>query len=87
MKVIENLEIKTIDIVVQNSIAKKSTINTNDSISYVNLQGFKESNKSEFIQKELIGEKLPWLPIAISNIKRKLLNNCHNIKPEFLNPF
>lgn len=49
MKVIENLEIKTIDIVVQNSIAKKSTINTNDSISCVNLQGFKESNESEFI--------------------------------------
>lgn len=43
--------------------------------------------KVSLYNKELIGEKLPWLPIYISNTNRKLLNNCHNIKPEFLNPF
>lgn len=43
--------------------------------------------KVSLYNKELIGEKLPWLPIAISNTKRKLLNYCHNIKPEFLKAF
>lgn len=87
MKVIENLEAKTIDNVVQNSISNKSTIDTDDSTSYVNLHGFVESHQSQVIPKELVGEKLPWVHIAISNAKRQLLNSYHNIKPEFLQAY
>ena len=35
----------------------------------------------------MIGEKLPWVHIAISNAKRQLLNSYHNIKPEFLQAY
>ena len=87
MKVIDDLKAKTIDEVVQNSVSEKSTLHTDDSTSYVNLHGFVESRQSEVIPKDKIGEKLPWVHIAISNAKRQLLNSYHNVKPEFLQAY
>ena len=87
MKVIDDLKAKTIDEVVQNSVSEKSTLHTDDSTSYVNLHGFVESRQSEVIPKDKIGEKLPWVHIAISNAKRQLLNSYHNVKPEFLKAY
>lgn len=87
MKVIEDLKAESIDRVVQNAVSEKSSLHTDDSTSYVNLHGFVESHQSEVIPKELIGEKLPWVHIAISNAKRQLLNSYHNIKPEFLQSY
>lgn len=87
MKVIEDLKAKTIDEVVQNAVSEKASFNTDDSTSYVNLNGFVESHQSEVIPKEKIGEKLPWVHIAISNAKRQLINSYHNVKPEFLQAY
>jgi transposase-like protein/predicted RNA-binding Zn-ribbon protein involved in translation (DUF1610 family) len=87
MKVIDNLKKETIDEVVQNTISSKSSLHTDDSTSYVNLHRFVESHQKEVIPKAKIGEKLPWVHIAISNAKRQLLNSHHNIKPEFLQAY
>lgn len=83
MKVIDDLKAETIDGVVQNAISEKSSLNTDDPTSYVNLYGFVESHHSEVVPKESVGEKLPWVHIAISNAKRQLPNSYHNVRPEF----
>lgn len=84
MKVIENLKKETITPLVQNLASSSSTIFFDNSNSYVDLKNFVLEHHAEVIPKEKIGEKLPWVHIAISNAKRQLLNSYHNIKPEFL---
>lgn len=84
MKVVEDLKKDTITPLVESLVYKDSILDTDGSNSYVDLAGFVQAHNSEVIPKEKIGEKLPWVHIAISNAKRQLLNSYHNIKPEFL---
>lgn len=84
MKVIDDLRSETINRVVNQSIAKDSELQTDDSTSYVDLSNFVKGHHKEVIPKEKLSEKLPWVHIAISNAKRELLSSYHNIKPEFL---
>jgi hypothetical protein len=87
MKVIGNLTKETINEVVNESLSSQSDLCTDDSNSYVDLKGFVKSHHSEVIPNDKIGEKLPWVHIAISNAKRQLLNSYHNMKPEFLQSY
>jgi hypothetical protein len=87
MKVIDDLQKETINEVVQKAVSDNSQLTSDDSTSYVDLHGFVESHHKEVIPKEKIGEKLPWVHIAISNAKRQLLNSHHNVKPEFLQAY
>jgi len=87
MKVIEDLKKETINEAVQQSLSKESDVITEDSTSYVDLKGFVNSHHPEVIPKNEVGEKLPWVHIAISNAKRQLLNSYHNVKPEFLQAY
>ncbi len=84
MKVIEDLKKETITPLVETLVNGNSELDTDASNSYVDLAGFVQAHNSEVIPKDKIGEKLPWVHIAISNAKRQLLNSYHNIKPEFL---
>lgn len=84
MKVIEDLKAETITPIVKSLVNSKSSIDTDGSNSYVELSKFVEHHHAEVIPKEKIGEKLPWVHIAISNAKRQLLNTFHDVKPEFL---
>ena len=87
MKVIDDLRKETINSVVQGSLSGQSKLYTDDSTSYVDLKDYVNSHHSEVIPKEKVGEKLPWVHIAISNAKRQLLNSYHNVKPEFLQSY
>jgi hypothetical protein len=87
MKVIEDLRKETINEVVQKSLSSESELHTGGSTSYVDLKDFVKEHHSEVIPKEKIGEKLPWVHIAISNAKRQLLNSYHNVKPEYLQAY
>jgi transposase-like protein/DNA-directed RNA polymerase subunit RPC12/RpoP len=84
MKVIEDLKKETITPLVKSLVDMNSSIDTDGSNSYVDLSTFVESHHAEVIPKDKVGEKLPWVHIAISNAKRQLLNTFHDIKPEFL---
>jgi len=84
MKVIDNLESKTITGIVKEAITQNSTIDTDDSTSYVELKSVVAKHRPQIIPKEKIGEMLPWVHLAISNSKRQLLDLYHGIKPEFL---
>ena len=84
MKVIEDLKKETITPLVESLVSHNSNLDTDGSNSYVDLSDYVISHNAEVIPKEKLGEKLPWVHIAISNAKRQLLNSYHNIKPEFL---
>lgn len=84
MRVIDNLKAETITPLVQTLVNSESTIDTDGSNSYVDLRNFVKHHNTEVIPKDKVGEKLPWVHIAISNAKRQLLNTFHNIKPKFL---
>ena len=84
MKVIEDLKKESIMPLVKSLVNKNSSIDTDGSNSYVDLGNFVEHHHAEVIPKNKVGEKLPWVHIAISNAKRQLLDIFHDIKPEFL---
>ena len=84
MQVIEDLQKDTITPLVAASVSSEAVLDTDGSNSYVDLSGYVRSHNAEVIPKKKVGEKLPWVHIAISNAKRQLLNSYHNIKPEFL---
>ena len=84
MIVINDLKSTTITSLVENNITKESTIDSDDSTSYVKLKDIVKEHRPQVIPKQEIGKVLPWVHIAISNAKRMLLDIYHDIKPEYL---
>lgn len=87
MQVIPNLKADTITGIVSKNIHRESELITDDSTSYVKLKEAVDKHNPSVIPKEQIGEKLPWVHIAISNAKRVLLDIFHDIKPKFLQSY
>ena len=84
MFVIDDLRAETIDNKVISNVEASAIIDSDDSTSYTNLGKLVAEHRPQVIPKELIGDSLPWVHIAISNAKRLLLNVFHDIKPEYL---
>lgn len=84
MQVIDDLKSGTITPIVGQFVSKDAELLTDDSTSYVDLKDKVAKHSAQVIPKELIGEKLPWVHVTISNAKRILLNTYHDIKPEYL---
>jgi transposase-like protein len=84
MVVINDLKSETITSIVENTVSKESTIDSDNSISYVKLKDIVKEHRPQVIPKNEIGKTLPWIHIAMSNAKRLLLNIYHDIKSEYL---
>lgn len=84
MQVIPNLKSGTINEKVMANISRKSTLLTDDSTSYTDLDNLVDKHHAQVIPKEKVGEILPWVYLAIANAKRMLLDIHQNIKPEYL---
>jgi len=84
MIVINDLSSNTTTPVVNNSVSKESTIDSDNSTSYVKLKNIVKEHHPQVIPKTEIGKALPWVHIAISNAKRMLLDVYHDIRPEYL---
>jgi transposase-like protein/predicted RNA-binding Zn-ribbon protein involved in translation (DUF1610 family) len=87
MQVIDDLKSETITPIVEQFVSKDAELLTDDSTSYVDLKDKVAKHSSQVIPKKLIGEKLPWVHVTISNAKRILLNTYHDIKPEYLQSY
>jgi hypothetical protein len=87
MKVIDNLKKETINEQVRKLASNVSEIDTDDSTSYVELKDFVPKHNAQVIQKDKVGEALPWVHIAISNAKKVLLNTYHDVKPPYIYSF
>lgn len=84
MVVINDLKSETITPLVKGCVSETSTIDSDDSTSYVKLKDIVKEHRPRVIPKTEIGKILPWVHIAISNAKRMLLDIYHDIKPEYL---
>ena len=85
MKVIPNLQSKTITREVKEHISYESHLDTDDSTSYTDFSTVvAEHHPVKVENKKEVGNIFPWVHIAIANAKRWILNNCHDVKSEFL---
>ena len=50
----------------------------------IDLKNFVPRHNAQVIQKEKVGEVLPWIHIAISNVKRQIIHTFHDVKLDFL---
>jgi len=85
MKVVSDLKAETITDHVKNCVSSSACLDTDDSTSYVGLKDVvAEHNPVKVVDKKQVGKVFPWVHIAISNAKRWLLANHHDIKREYL---
>lgn len=84
MMVINGLKSETITSLVKDNVLQQSTIDSDNSTSYVNLKDIVKEHHPQVIPKKEVGKILPWVHIAISNAKRMLQDIYHDIKPEYL---
>jgi hypothetical protein len=87
MKMIDDSRKETINEQVQKLASEATEIDTDGSNSYDDLKDFVDRHNAQVIQKDKVGEILPWVHIAISNAKRVILNTYHDVKPEFLQKY
>jgi DNA-directed RNA polymerase subunit RPC12/RpoP len=83
MVVINDLKAKAITPLVEVRVSETSTIDSDDSTSYVKLKDIVKEHRPRVIPKTEIGKILLWVHIAISNAKRMLLDIYHDIKLEY----
>jgi len=94
MKVISDLKAETITEQVKEHVSPKACLDTDDSTSYrvlrtqykyVDLKdNVAEHRPVKVVDKKQVGKVFPWVHVAISNAKRWILANHHDIKEEFL---
>lgn len=84
MKVISDLESKTITKVVKEQLEPSVELATDDSTSYIRFDKLVKSHEIVTSGKEAVKVFLPWVHIAISNAKRLLLDVYHKLKNEYL---
>jgi hypothetical protein len=66
------------------TIAKESTIDSDDSASYCKLKDAVREHRPKVIPENGTGKELPRVHIAISNAKRMLPDVYRDIKPQYL---
>jgi predicted RNA-binding Zn-ribbon protein involved in translation (DUF1610 family)/transposase-like protein len=85
MKVISDLKSETINHQVKEHVSSTACLDTDNSNSYVDLKGIvAEHHPVKVVDKRQVGKVFPWVHIAISNAKRWILANHHDIKEEYL---
>jgi transposase-like protein len=85
MKVISDLKSTTLTEHVKKHVSPGSCLDTDDSTSYSDLKNVISDHRPiKVADKKQVGKIFPWVHIAISNAKRWLLANHHDIKMEYL---
>jgi hypothetical protein len=84
MRVMPNLESKTINMLVKDILNQETEIKTDSLSKYKKLNEGTNQHVSKVIPPEQAVIELPWVHIAISNAKRNLLNNFHHVDDTYL---
>lgn len=83
-KVLENHKSEQIEETISESINDKTIVFTDKSSSYVDISNYVELHISKKSSKESTVDTLKWVHLFISNAKRNLLGNYHQIKGKYL---
>ena len=84
MKIVNDLSADTTVEIVKEQVDAQAEITSDDSTSYSKLEQVVKSHGAQVIKTEDLPKTLPWVHIAISNVKRLLLNTHHQLKKEYL---
>jgi transposase-like protein len=74
-----DLESKTINKIVKESVNPKTKVKTDGLSSYSRLNEVVKKHLPKVTPRDQAGKELPWVHIAISNAKRNLLKNYHHV--------
>jgi DNA-directed RNA polymerase subunit RPC12/RpoP len=84
MHVIDDLKADTITDVVRKRVDNQAEITFGDSIFYNKLGTVVKSHEARFVKPEDLPKILPWVHVAIGNVKRLLLDMHHQMAKEYL---
>ena len=84
MLVIDDLKADTILNTVKEHVNPQAELTTDDATPYSKLSEHVKSHHAQVIKKEDLPKILPWVHIAIGNVKRLLLDVHHQLTKEYL---
>jgi hypothetical protein len=84
MVVIDDLQAESVAKVVKKQVDSQAEITSDDSTSYKKLKLVVKSHRAQAIKTEDLPKILPWVHIAIGNVKRLLLDMHHQLTGEYL---
>ncbi len=84
MLVIDDLKADTISNAVKEHVNPQAELTTDDATPYSKLSEHVKSHHAQVIKKKDLPKILPWVHIAIGNVKRLLLDVHHQLTNEYL---
>jgi hypothetical protein len=84
MVVIDDLKADAISKTVKEHVNPQAELTTDDATPYSKLSEHVKSHHAQVIKKEDLPKILPWVHIAIGNVKRLLLDVHHQLTKEYL---
>ena len=84
MMVIDDLKADTVSNIVKEQMNPSVELTTDDSTSYTKLGEHVKSHQAKVVKPEDLPKILPWVHIAIGNVKRLLLDMHHQLTKEYL---
>ena len=84
MKVMKNMRSETVNSKVENCVSNNAIACTDGYRSYTDLKEVVSQHHPLVVPPKEAGKLLPWVHIAIANVKRLLLNTHHRIDGDFL---
>lgn len=84
MKVIEDLKAETIEEKVEAYVDPQAKAETDDSTSYVGLEGMLKEHHAHQVSKKEVCKALPWVHTAISNAKRKVAGTFYMVSDKYM---
>ena len=82
--VIDDLKADTVSNIVKEQMNPSVELTTDDSTSYTKLGEHVKSHQAKVVKPEDLPKILPWVHIAIGNVKRLLLDMHHQLTKEYL---
>jgi hypothetical protein len=84
MKIVCDLKADTTINMVKEHIDSQAELTTDASTSYKKLEEHVKKHDAKVVKPEGLPKVLPWVHIAIGNVKRLLLDVHHQLKNEYL---
>jgi hypothetical protein len=84
MQIMNDMSADAVTETVKKQVDTQAEITSDDSTSYKKLKQVVKSHQAQAVKPEDLPKILPWVHIAIGNVKRLLLNTHHQLKKDYL---
>jgi hypothetical protein len=84
MQIVNNMSADSITEIIKEQVDSQVEITSDDSTSYKKLKQIVKSHEAQIVMPQDLSRILPWVHIAIGNVKRLLLDTHHQLKKKYL---